>query len=60
MGLKVKDFNLNDLKGKEITEMLIHPGHESTVTVQNKDGSTERHRMPSVLVNLLDWYANAA
>lgn len=60
MGLRVKDFNLNELKGKEILEMRIDPANESTITVLDKDGKKLRRRLPTSLVHMLDWYCNAA
>lgn len=59
MGLKVSDFSLTELKGKEIVEMRIDPENESTVTVANKDGTTFRRRLPATLVNMLNWYCGA-
>lgn len=60
MGLRVSDFNLDNLKGKRILSMRIDPGNESYVTVEGKGGDKERHRLPAVLVHLLDWYCDAA
>lgn len=59
MGLKVSDFDLNELRGKEILEMRIDPQNESTIKVANKDGSTFRRRIPAPLVKMLDWYCNS-
>ena len=60
MGLRVSDFNINELKGKRILSMKIDAGNESTITVEGEAGKPERHRIPAVLVHMLDWYAKAA
>ena len=60
MGLRASDFNLDELKGKEIIEMRIDTANESTITVADRDGKTIRRRLPAHLVHLLDWYAQAA
>lgn len=59
MGLKVSDFNLDELRGKEIVEMRIDPANESTITVEGKDGTHLRRRLPAPLVHMLNWYCNA-
>ena len=55
-GLRAKDFNHTVLKGKEIVEMKIDTANESTVKVQCKDGSTERHRLPKAIVDMMEFY----
>ena len=57
MGLKASDFDWKDLKDKEIVQLRINRGHESTVTVRGKDGTTERHRLPAVVIDLMETYA---
>lgn len=59
MGLKVSDFNLDELKGKEILAMRIDPANESTITVVDKKGTKLRRRLPAQLVHMLDWYCSA-
>ena len=56
MGLKASDFNVKALKGKEIVSMKIDTANESTVTVMNKKGETERHRLPASVINMLEFY----
>ena len=55
-GLRASDFNVKALKGKEIVEMKIDTKNESTVTVQCKDGSTERHRLPKAVIDMMEFY----
>jgi hypothetical protein len=59
MGLRVQDFNLNELKGKDILQMRIDAANESTITVADKDGNKLRRRLPIQLVRMLEWYCSA-
>jgi len=59
MGLKVSDFNINELKGKDILEMRIDVENESTVTFADKAGKTTRRRIPAPLAHLMEWYCSA-
>jgi hypothetical protein len=63
MGLRVSNDVLDRIKGKRIISMKIDPANESTVTIADRQGNTERLRLPASLVHLLDWhdrYAQAA
>lgn len=56
MGLRANDFDWRDLKGKKIIDININTSNESTVTVEDKDGSTSRHRIPAAVRHLMEAY----
>lgn len=57
MGLKANDFDWRDLKGKKVVDFSINTSNESTVTVECRDGTKERYRLPAVLRHMMDAYA---
>lgn len=59
MGLSVKSFDINELKGAKVIGMKIDSANESTVTLQyNKTGTTKRMRIPASLRRVMEFYCD--
>ena len=58
MGLKVSKFDVSVLKGATIVDMKIDTLNESTITLEYKDGSYKRYRIPVSLVYMCEYYSN--
>ena len=55
MGLKVTT-DMSVLKGKTLVDFNFNKGGEMTLTLETKEGKTERIRIPSYIANAFEMY----